>query len=273
MSKITEHIKARRSVRTFGSRILDKQDKEILASFMETIENPYQIPVAFKWLDAREHGLTCPVVVGTDLYVGGKVQSVPNASVAFGYSFEMLVLKAQSMGIGTVCLGGTMNRSAFEQAMELGESEMMPCASPLGYPAGKMSLRETMMRKGVKADERLAFQELFFDGSFEVPMTKERAGFWAEPLEMVRLAPSAVNRQPWRVVISDNAAHFYLKRSKGFRQDARLDMQKIDMGIALGHFALTAEENGLNLCFMQDDPKLEQGSDTEYIATYYLQNA
>ena len=80
------------------------------------------------------------MVVGTDLYVGGKVQNIPNASVAFGYSFEMLVLKAQSMGIGTVWLGGTMNRPAFEQAMELGENEIMPCASPLGYPAKKMSV-------------------------------------------------------------------------------------------------------------------------------------
>lgn len=244
------------------------KDREILSSFMNTIENPYHIPVAFKWMDAKEHELTCPVVVGTDQYVGAKIKCVPNASVAFGYSFEMMVLKAQSMGIGTVWIGGTMNRQAFEKAMNLGEDEIMPCVSPLGYPAGKMSVRESMMRKGVKADERLPFEELFFDGTFEIPLTQETAGIFAEPLEAVRLAPSAVNKQPWRVVISDNAAHFYLKRSKGFGHDARLDMQKIDIGIALCHFALTAEDNGLNLCFMQDDPMLKPDCDAEYIATY-----
>lgn len=273
MNKITEHIKARRSVRTFDGRELSGKDRESLVSFMETIDNPFHIPVAFKLMDAKIYGLTCPVVVGTDLYVGGKIQNIPNASVAFGYSFEMLVLKAQSMGIGTVWLGGTMNRPAFEQAMALGENEIMPCASPLGYPAGKMSVREAMMRKGIRADERLPFEELFFDGTLDAPLTKEKAGVFAQALEMVRLAPSAVNKQPWRVVVVGNVAHFYLNRSKGFGRDPHLDMQKIDMGIALCHFALTAEENGLELGFVLNDPMLKVESDMEYIASYCLTNA
>ena len=272
MNKITEHIKARRSVRTFDGRELIGKDRDALVSFAETIENPFHIPVAFKLMDAKKHGLTCPVVVGTDLYVGGKIQNIPNASVAFGYSFEVLVLKAQSMGIGTVWLGGTMNRSAFEQAMELGENEIMPCASPLGYPAGKMSVRETMMRKGVKADDRLPFGELFFDGTSDAPLTKEKAGVLAQALEMVRLAPSAVNKQPWRVVVAGNAAHFYLKRSKGFGHGEHLDMQKIDLGIALCHFALTAGENGLEVGFAVKDPMLKAEQDMEYIGSYYLSN-
>ena len=62
--------------------------------------------------------------------------------------------------------------------MRLEEDEMMPCASPIGYIAKKMSLRESMMRKGVKADERLPFEELFFDGTFDKPMSKEKAGIF-----------------------------------------------------------------------------------------------
>ena len=176
MNNIKEHIKNRRSVRTYNGREIDKNDIEKLTSFAQTIENPYKIPVDFKFMNAKVHGLTCPVVVGTDLYVGGKIKCTENASVAFGYSFEMFVLYAQSMGIGTVWLGGTMNRSAYEQAMELDSDEIMPCASALGYPAKKMSLRESMMRRGVKADERLPFEELFFDGSFDTPLSKENAG-------------------------------------------------------------------------------------------------
>ena len=269
MNNITEHIRNRRSVRTYDGRELDKNDIEKLTSFAHTIENPFKIPVDFKLLNANEYGLTCPVVVGTDLYVGGKIKCTENASVAFGYSFEMLVLYAQSMGVGTVWLGGTMNRSAYEDAMDLDGDEIMPCASALGYPAGKMSLRESMMRKGVKADERLPFEELFFDGSFDKPLAKENAGIWLEALEMVRLAPSAVNKQPWRAFVADNAVHFYLKRSKGFARTEKLDMQMIDIGIALCHFDLTAQENNLNVVFEQNDPKIE--SDAEYIASYGLQ--
>ena len=268
MNNITEHIKNRRSVRTFDDRELSKADIEQLASFAKTIQNPYKIPVDFKFMNAKEHGLNCPVTVGTDLFVGGKIKCTENASVAFGYSFEMFVLYAQSIGIGTTWIGGTMNRSAFEDAMELDSDEIMPCASPLGYPAKKMSIRESMMRKGVKADERLPFEELFFDGSFDKPLSKENAGKWTESLEMVRLAPSAVNKQPWRVIATDNAVHFYLKRSKGFARTEKLDMQMIDIGIALCHFDLTAKENNLNIVFEQNNPNLE--SDAEYVASYRL---
>lgn len=270
MNNITEHIRARRSVRTYDARTIDESTKKHLLSFAKNIQNPFDIPVRFKFLDAKRDGLTCPVVNGTELYIGGKIKDVPNAGVAFGYSFEALVLYAQSLGLGTVWLGGTMNRSAFEQAMELDDDEMMPCASPLGYTAKKMSIRENMMRKAIKADERLPFEELFFDGSFDTPLTKEKAGKFAEPLEMVRLAPSAVNKQPWRVVIADNAAHFYLKRNKGFGHEEKLDMQMIDMGIALCHFALTAKENGLNIKFLQNEPNNIQSLEAEYIASYSL---
>ncbi len=268
MNNIAEHIKARRSVRTYDGRALDESTKEQLLIFAKDIQNPFNIPVEFKLLDAKKEGLICPVVSGTDLYVGGKIKNVPNASVAFGYSFEAFVLYAQSLGLGTVWLGGTMNRAAFEKAMQLSVDEIMPCASPLGYPAKKMSMRENMMRKAIKADERLPFKDLFFDGAFDTPLTKEKAGKFAKPLEMARLAPSAVNKQPWRVVIADNTAHFYLKRSKGFGHDGKLDMQIIDMGIALCHFALTAKENGLNTQFVQDAPQLISNPDVEYIASF-----
>lgn len=267
MLDITELIKQRRSVRTYDGRTLDESTKEQLISFANKIQNPFNIPVDFKFLDAKKDGLTCPVVSGTELYVGGKIENVPNSSVAFGYSFEEFVLYAQSLGLGTVWLGGTMNRAAFEQAMEIKEDEMMPCATPIGYTAKKMSVRENMMRKAIKADERLPFEELFFEGTFDTSLTKEKAGKFVEPLEMVRLAPSAVNKQPWRVVIADSVAHFYLKRSKGFGHEGKLDMQMIDMGIALCHFALTLEDNGIGFEFTQSSPNIS-ASDMQYIASY-----
>jgi len=270
MEHIAKLVRGRRSIRTFDGRSISAEDLEKLYSFAEKIENPYGIPLEFKFLDAKEHNLTCPVVSGTDLYVGAKIRNIPHMEESFGYSFEMLVLYAQSLGIGTVWLGGTMGRAAFEHAMDLGENEMMPCASPLGYPAEKISLREGMMRKAIKADSRMPFETLFFDGDFSSPLTEAKAGALAEPLEMVRWAPSAVNRQPWRVVIDENGAHFYLKRSKGFTRSAAGDMQKIDLGIALCHFALSAKEKNLNTEFVISDPGIATGTDTEYIASYLL---
>jgi len=266
MKNIDTIIRERRSVRTFEPVQLRQEDIDSLCAFMENIENPYGLPVEFKLLDANAEKLTCPVVVGTDLYVGAKMKKAPYLNEAFGYSFEKLVLYVQSLGIGTVWVGGTMDRDAFERAMHLSEDEVMPCVSPLGYPAKKMSIRESMMRMGIKADERMPFEKLFFDHTFHTPLTKERAGKLWHALEMVRLGPSAVNKQPWRVVVDDHAAHFYLMRAKGFGGNV-LDMQKIDLGIALCHFDLAAEEDGLKLHFMQNDPGLASEG-VEYIASY-----
>lgn len=258
-------IKARRGVRTYDGRAVDDALLLQLQAESALWGNPFNIPVSFRFLDAKEHGFVCPVVVGTEQYVGGKVQNVPYANAAFGYSFEQFILRAQELGLGTVWLGGTMNRAAYEKAMELGEGEMMPCASPLGYPAQRMSVREAMMRKAIRADERLDFEALFFDGDAATPLSREKAGALALPLEMVRLAPSAVNKQPWRVIVKDDAAHFYCKRSKGMG-GGQLDMQMIDMGIALCHFDLAARECGLDVEFMQEDPGLAE--DMEYVASY-----
>ncbi len=270
MKNIKDLVKNRRSVRAYDGREITADDKAKLCEFMENTPNPYGINVGFKLMDAGEYGLKCPVVVGTDLYVGGKIKRTSAAFEAFGYSFEMLVLYAQSLGIGTVWLGGTMNRPAYEAAMELAEDEMMPCASPLGYPANKTSLCESMMRKAIKADERLPFEKLFFDSTFDTPLTEEKAGELAYPLEMVRWAPSAVNKQPWRIVVESNAVHFYLKRSRGFGNHEALDMQRIDMGIALCHFELAARELGMKLSFAQENPGLPHDDGTVYIASYRI---
>jgi len=267
MNNIETHIRNRRSVRTFVERSLSREDVEKLLTYAADIPNPYGLPIEFRMLSTRDHRLPCPVVVGAEWYVAGKMKPAAFCNEAFGYSFEKLVLYAQSLGIGTVWVGGTMDRSAFEKAIKCKDDEIMPCVSPLGYPAEKMSLRETMMRKGINANERMPFESLFFCESFDTPLPRETAGRLQLPLEMVRLAPSAVNKQPWRLVVTDKAVHFYLKRSKGWG-GGTMDMQKIDLGIAMCHFALTAEAQGMTVSMALEDPGLGKDHGLEYIASY-----
>lgn len=267
MKPVTELIRTRRSVRTFADRPIEAEVLEKLRAYLQQIENPYGIPVRFELLHAKEHGLTCPVISGGDYYIAAAVEDVLHGGEAFGFAFEALVLYAWSLGLGTTWIGGTMNRTLFERAMNLADNEIMVAVTPIGYPAEKMSLRETMMRKGVKAAVRAEFGEVFFDGSFDVPLTAEKAGRLFLPLEMVRLGPSAVNKQPWRVLMTDNAVHFFVK--KGLMNAAVGTMQKADLGIALCHFALTAKELGIETEFVIQDPQCGK-ADVEYIASYIL---
>ena len=160
MSQLTDAIPGRKSVRTFDGAPLRPEDREKLEKYMKELTNPFGIPVECVLLDADKEGISSPVIAGETLYVAGMVEKKPYADVAFGVSFEMLVLYAWSLGIGTTWIAGTMKREKFQQAAGLKEGWMMPCISPLGYPAKKRSLKESMMRKGVGADSRFPAEKL-----------------------------------------------------------------------------------------------------------------
>jgi hypothetical protein len=135
------------------------------------------------------------------------------------------------------------------------------------------------MRLGVSADRRLPWKRLFFDGGFGRPLTREIAGAYAVPLEMVRLGPSASNRQPWRIVRDVDGGrsdwHFCLQRSRWYGGGAiggllgSADLPRIDMGIAMCHFDLAAGELGLKGAWKVKEPQIEKPDATiEYIASW-----
>jgi len=92
---------------------------------------------------------------------------------------------------------------------------------------------------------------------------------------MVRLAPSASNKQPWRILRQGNAWHLYLRRTPGYGGGlvslflARADLQRVDMGIAICHFELTAGEIGLKGAWEVKEPAIARPDNlTEYIVSW-----
>ena len=66
------------------------------------------------------------------------------------------------------------------------------------------------------ADTRLNSDALFFDGEYGQPITHSVSAALTDALEEVRWAPSAVNKQPWRIILDGLSAHFYEKQDKGY---------------------------------------------------------
>ncbi|MDO4538857.1 MAG: nitroreductase family protein, partial [Coriobacteriales bacterium] len=242
MFPVKETIQSRKSVRTFDGRPLSATDREKLEQYLADVPNPFGTKVEFRLLNAKEHGVSSPVIVGSDLYIAAKATMSEGYEVGYGYSFELACLYAESIGVGTVMLAASLSRKAFEKAMELKEGEVMPVATPVGYAAEKLSLRDAAMRKALKADKRMAFDELFFDGSFDKGLEQKDADIFGEALEMARWAPSASNRQPWCAVVDGNTVHFFEKRTLPLTHFG--DTQMIDTGIALAHFDLMMQEEG-----------------------------
>lgn len=132
--------------------------------------------------------------------------------------------------------------------MGIPKGELFPAISPVGYPAAKRSLTETLMRSTMKSSARKPWDALFYQEDFRTPLTMSMAGAYAQPLEMVRLAPSARNAQPWRVRKAGNAYHFYASYKPGLSKGEAL-IKRVDLGIALSHFHQTALQQGLSGTF------------------------
>ncbi|GLC82230.1 nitroreductase family protein [Lacrimispora brassicae] len=270
---VEKTVKARSSIRTYENRGLSKNEKDQINTYIASLSNPFSIDVTFRLLEktASSEGEklgTYGVIKGTENYIGASVANSELALEALGYSFEKLVLYATSLGLGTCWLGGTFNRSGFAAAMNLKEGDLFPCISPIGYPTGKKRMLESLMGWGVKSDQRKQWSELFFKQNFSRPLTKDEAGEFAFPLEMVRLAPSAVNKQPWRIVQDKDMYHFYLARSQK-SDNAKIDLPRVDIGIAASHFHLAALEKGLPGTFQKlVKPEIQSQEQVQYVFSW-----
>lgn len=273
---VNETVKQRYSVRTYDSRPISEEVKTMILSYAASLDNPLGPHTRFQFIEttASANGEklgTYGIIKGANLYLGSTIPNQEGAMEALGYEFEQLVLYLTSLGLGTCWLGGTFNRSALANAMDIRDGELFPILSPVGYPATKKRIGESLFRRTLKADQRLPWEKLFFAQSFSTPLTKDASGAYQFPLEMLRLAPSAVNKQPWRVVMTDDAFHFFEQRTMGGEAGA-IDMQRIDVGIGICHFHLAAMEQGLKGHFAKIDPTKLAGlaipANTSYIASW-----
>lgn len=215
-------------------------------------------------------------IQGATTFIAGAVADGPRALEAFGYRMEIAILRATDLGLGTCWLGGTFNRGGFGAALGVRPGELMPAISPVGEVASERGVLDRFLRWSANSKNRLPAESLFTEPDFATPLAADSLGRWAEALEMVRLAPSASNRQPWRVVAEPGSRvfHFYLRRSLMYARVAKTfvgadDLQRVDMGIALCHFELAAAELGLPGRWIAVEPAgLSLPDRTEYCLTW-----
>jgi len=253
MQQLTELIKKRASCRTYADK---PTGEKALQEFSRIVAKEYRGPFGnrpeFQLISMdmsspteRKKLGTYGVIKNARFFLAGKIKKAEKAVEDYGYCMESLILQATALGLGTCWLAGTFNATGFAQKVELQPDELLPAISPVGYPANHKSLTEKIFRRFAGANYRKPWSDIFFKGNFSEPLTWEQAGVYAAAIENVRRAPSASNRQPWRILLDNagNIFHFYLERSFGYKL-REIAIQDIDMGIAMNHFELTAREAG-----------------------------
>ena len=252
---ITEIIKKRFSCRTYADQPIEETTLQKLKEIMNSLPaGPFGGKPRLTLISAdasspqewKQLG-TYGVIKNARLFVVGAIKDAANAMEDYGYCKELLILRATEMGLGTCWLGGTFSSSSFAGAINLQKGETLPTVSPIGYPAQRKSFAEKMMRGVAGADKREPWSTLFFADNFSTPLTQTQAAIYAEALENIRIAPSASNKQPWRVLCDTkrNVFHFYIERAFSYKLMGMVSLQDIDLGIAMSHFALTLQESGI----------------------------
>lgn len=273
---ITEVIKSRVSVRGYKKQEISEDIINKINNYISEAAGPFNAKVRLKLINSMEISKdsdvklgTYGVIRGTSTFIIAATQKGEMCLEQLGYILESVILYVTSLGLGTCWLGGTFKRGEFAKAIGLKKIEILPVVTPVGYPKQGTDVINSLFRKVAGSNKRKEWNELFFSGSFSSPIKNEEAGNFIEVLEMVRRAPSASNKQPWRIVKEGDNYHFYMWRTKGYGEGIGFDVQKIDMGIAMCHFEFTARDLGIKGEWVIKEPSIGSvPENTEYIVSW-----
>ncbi len=279
--KFTEAIKKRYSCRSYTGEPLSTEDRRELELLLNTAPTgPFGTRPGFVLIAAEPGDSEALRGLGTygfikkpAAFIVGHADEAPMYLEDFGYCMEKIILEATAMGLGTCWLGGTFTRSSFADKSGIKEGVEIPAVIATGYPAEKKSLTERLIRATAGSDKRKPADELFFSHDMKrLDTVFHESPYW-NALEHVRIAPSASNKQPWRIVAGNSGRdfHLYLERTKNYSSNRFLksDLQRVDMGIAMCHFGLAAQDYGLDGSWRRDNLEgIMAPAAWEYVASW-----
>lgn len=247
---IEDSIRNRYSVRSYSGEQLSEEIIENIEEYVNTLDNPFGVKVRVRLVKKEKYdGVvrlgTYGVISGANYYLVGVCEKGDFALEALGYTFEKAILYCTSLGLDSVWLGASFSKSAFEKTINLKENEILPVISPVGYKGGKRSFISSFIKD--HRNNRLDFSELFFEKDFHKNLI-QKDDITSIVLEMVRLSPSSLNSQPWRIVANEEDFHIY--------NTGKTKMNRIDIGIALCHLDLFLQEKGIDGEFKLENPNL-----------------
>ncbi len=258
---IIESIKERRSVRSFNGEHLPAETIATLNKAIDEATSPFggNVTIRLKSFDLK--GDFKPSTYGmisgaTEYFLIGALKDKPSA-LTVGYRFEQVVLKAWQMGLGTCWIAATFKGTDFERGETWPDGEELVIVCPVGVPA-KPTVKEKLTRLTLGSKNRKPFGSLFFNENFNTPLSQDSK--YGEALEMMRLAPSSTNSQPWRALVKGDKVMFYYK--------PKSPASILDCGIGLYHFDATEKYNGRNGHFQEETNVPEAPEDWIYLTSY-----
>lgn len=249
-----EAIFRRKSVRKFRQDEIDERTLEKIRRFGEDIEGIYpDISATWKMFRAGEQRLKGLFLVKAPWYLAIYSPAVEGYQENAGYLMEQMSLYMHTLGIGS-CYQGSAKLGKKEDS---GLCQVMIMA--FGRPAEPLERsREEFRRMELK-------KLMSVHGNFGKVQRKL--------LEPARLAPSALNQQPWRFVVTDNRIHLFVKKPGKLGHTMQQNFNLFDAGIAFSHMLITAEELWMDVEFQKMDSILEKDfQNFQYVGSIVILN-
>ena len=169
-------------------------------------------------------------IKGTDVYAVIVAKRGTPMEVE-GYMGEALVLEATSMGLGTCWLGAGFYPDIINRNVDLQTDEAVHCVISIGkanLPAFAPKRKELVKVCGMDEAQLTFYRRL---------LRNDPSG-QKEAVLAARLAPSAINQQPWKIV-ADKTSVSILETTVLYKKYAPLDR-----GICMLHAAVGAAKAG-----------------------------
>ncbi len=252
---IKQTIEHRTSVRTYSPTPLDESHIAALQTSIDTAGTPFggdiKIGLVHFTNDAPARPGTYGVIKGAEWFMVMSAADDDRSWLSAGFMMEQPVLEATELGLGTCWMAATFSSKQFSKVFEAPEGQKIMMVSPVGYPVGRKRILERITGMIAKSRTRKEFSTLFRDTD-----TDSR---FNDALEMMRLAPSSVNSQPWRALVHGNQVDFYYKPG---------NFSLIDMGIGLCHFDIGCHEENMTGMFAVINLPEPAPEDFEYLISY-----
>lgn len=257
---IIEAIKERRSVRTFNGTALPLNIRAQLVNAIGTADDPFGGQVTIRLKEFGIKGECRPGTYGiirgaVDFFLLGMADD-PQSALSAGFRFEQIVLRAWQFGLGTCWIGATFKDSDFDRGETWPDGEQLKIICPVGT-ARNPGIVEKITRLAAGSNGRKPFDELFRNANLSDISHDDR---FRKALEMMRLAPSSANSQPWRAIVDGSRIHFFCRQKNSWSM--------LDCGIGLCHFCLTEKYYGHDGRFAVTDSRPDAPSDWQYITSY-----
>jgi nitroreductase len=166
----------------------------------------------------------------------GNMES-PDVQEAIGYTGEGVILEATALGLATCWVGGFFSPRRAAAIAQVAPNERVLAVTPIGYANEGSSLQERAMSRFGRNWQRRPLSDLV-TGLKE----NDRPEWMKAALEAARLAPSAMNRQPWRFQVDRNSITV---SADSALNPTMVVSKRLDCGIAMLHIEIGALASGV----------------------------